>query len=223
MSKYCHKCGQELKEDERYCIKCGAQINQDSNAPEEKLLYILPKTQVRPGFSDFDLYITDKRIVAAKVGTILKSVILDDLKTAADRKKLESLNLDEILNARDKNFEWNISNDIESIKIKKHMGITRLTLILNRTSGLKKKYLVFDNSHYEIVRMLLWEIAPNKITGDIGTQPIQPTVDTPTHNQIQPGPQAAQPLPPYCPNCGVRTIPNTIFCSKCGLRFNENK
>lgn len=174
MQKYCTDCGYKISKDSNFCENCGSQINQDVNTQEENVLIVLPKTQVRPGVSNFDLYITKKRIIAAKVGTIAYNLIaMDYLKTRADRKKYEGLKPDEILNSHNKNFSWDINNDIESIKIKKHIGITRLTVKLSPALGHKTKYLVFSNNYFENLRVVLWQIAGNKITGDIGNNPTQ--------------------------------------------------
>jgi len=61
----------------------------------------------------------------------------------------------------------------------------------------------------------------------VQTPPMQPQTTPnpppPQQQPPQPVPQQPQPIPtqtpPFCPKCGVQTLPGTKFCSKCGHKF----
>jgi hypothetical protein len=132
----------------------------------ETVIGIIPQTEVRPGLSDYDLVVTNKRIIGGKVGSSGLAFLAGGAigyalsKSSQDKEKYKEMNPEEVLKAHKKNFAWRFDTDIESITLKD--GMIDKKIIVRLTSH-KKKILLMKKAAFENAKELLQQVAKDKI------------------------------------------------------------
>lgn len=132
----------------------------------ETVIGIIPKTEVRPGLSDYDLVVTNKRIIGGKVGSSGLAFLAGGAigyalsKSRQDQEKYKDMNPEEVLKAHEKNFAWRFDTDIESFTLKD--GMIDKKIIVRLTSH-KKKILLMKKDAFEYAKELLQQVAKDKI------------------------------------------------------------
>ena len=132
----------------------------------ETVIGIIPQTEVRPGLSDYDLVVTNKRIIGGKVGSSGLAFLAGGAigyalsKSGQDKEKYKDMDPEEVLKAHNKNFAWQLDTDIESFTLKD--GMIDKKIIVRLTSH-KKKILLMKKDAFEHAKELLQQVAKDKI------------------------------------------------------------
>lgn len=132
----------------------------------ETVIGVIPKTEVRPGLTDYDLVITNKRIIGGKVGSSGLAFLAGGAvgyalsRSIQEKEKYNDMNPEEVLNAHKKNFAWSFDTDVESIKLKD--GIVDKKVIV-RLKPHKKKIILMKKESFEIAKALFQQVAKEKI------------------------------------------------------------
>ncbi len=169
----------------------------------EQIIGMIPKTEIRPGVTDYNLFITNMRIIGGKVGASgLAGIAGGSIgyaisRVTIDKNKYANMNPDEILYADKKNFAWDINYDIVSLEVKKGLTASKIKVQLSPTLGNKKKNIFFSNQYFDWVNDVLRKTAGHKLINNQypgynqfnNQQYQQPYVQQPYQ---QPYPQQAQ-------------------------------
>ena len=146
---------------------------------QERILGVFP-IDVRGWVYDFyDMYFTDKRIIAnlvghggyararGKIGTlfswggVLEYGIIRPL--AKRKEKGPFLDAEQILKVDKNNFAWDYQNDIRSIKFRKKTGLWGPPAMVVRLVQGKEKLCVFRKEHFDNLKSLLQEVIGEKL------------------------------------------------------------
>lgn len=130
-------------------------------------------------YDHYDMYFTDKRIVANLVGRGLYERARGKISTllsaggvleygiirplAKREQKGHFLDVDQILKAGEKNFSWDYQIDIESIKLKKKTGLWGPPAMVVRLVQGKEKFCVFRKEDLDVLRSLLRDVVAEKL------------------------------------------------------------
>jgi len=147
---------------------------------EERILAVFP-IDIHGFFYDFyDMYFTDRRILANSVGRgnfpraqgksilfagllgLLEYGVLRPLAEQKDHVPLSDP--EQILKAHKKNFAWDYRNDIKSIRFKNKTGWATGGRVMEvKLSQGKHRLCVFREEHFDDLRSLLLELAGDKV------------------------------------------------------------
>lgn len=147
---------------------------------EEKLLGVFPIDIYATMLYDFyDMYFTDRRVVANAVGRGLYPRAIGNLVVlvmgglldygiirpllAKHQDKTRLPDMEQVLKAHKGNFEWDYQKDIQSVKLRKKTGLWGPPAIVVGLSQGKEKICVFRKQDLAGLTSLLREVVGEKL------------------------------------------------------------
>jgi len=136
---------------------------------EEKILGMIPKAQVKPGLTDYNLFITNTRIIGGKVGSSGLAGIAGGAvghiisRALQDPNKYKDMNPNDVLNSHKKNFAWNFDTDIEAIKLIEGFITSKIKIKFSPLLGAKKKTIFFSEKYYDETKDILQHVVASKM------------------------------------------------------------